>query len=31
VLVDGDGKEIARSTGTFLPSTIRLSDDLGYR
>jgi uncharacterized protein (TIGR00369 family) len=31
VLVDGDGKEIARGTGTFLPSTIRLSDDLGYR
>jgi len=31
VLVDDRGKDVARGTGTFLPSTIRLSDDLGYR
>jgi len=31
VLVDGDGKEIARGTGTFMPSRVPLDERLGYR
>lgn len=31
VLVDDRGKAVARGTGTFLPSTIRLSEEIGYR
>ncbi len=31
VIVDDRGKEIARGTGTFFPSAIRLSEDLGYK
>jgi uncharacterized protein (TIGR00369 family) len=31
VTIDSKGKEIARGTGTFFPSTIRLSEDLGYK
>jgi len=30
VLVDSDGREIARGSGTFMPSTIPLSPDVGY-
>ena len=30
-LVDGDGKEIARGTGTFMPSRVPLDERLGYR
>jgi uncharacterized protein (TIGR00369 family) len=31
VVVDGDGKEIARGSGNFVVSKIRLSADMGYR
>lgn len=31
VLVDGDGREIARGTGTFMPSRVPLDERLGYR
>src|SRR5689334_7260935 len=31
VLVDGDGKEIARGSGTFMPSRVALDARLGYR
>ena len=31
VLVDGDGKEIARGSGTFMPSRVPLDERLGYR
>jgi len=31
VLVDGDAKEIARGTGTFMPSRVPLDERLGYR
>jgi uncharacterized protein (TIGR00369 family) len=31
VLVDERGREIARGSGTFLPSTIELSAKIGYR
>lgn len=31
VLLDGLGKEVARGSGTFLPSTVNLDRDLGYR
>ena len=31
VLVDDRGKAVARGTGTFLPSAIRLTDEIGYR
>jgi len=31
VLIDGDGKEIARGTGTFMPSRVPLDERLGYR
>jgi len=30
-LVDSDGQEIARGSGTFLPSTIALSPEVGYQ
>lgn len=30
VLVDSDGREIARGSGTFMPSTIALSPEVGY-
>jgi uncharacterized protein (TIGR00369 family) len=30
VLVDSDGREIARGTGTFVPSNIPLSPEIGY-
>lgn len=30
ILVDSDGREIARGSGTFVPSTIALSPELGY-
>ncbi len=30
VLVDSNGREIARGSGTFMPSTIPLSPDVGY-
>jgi uncharacterized protein (TIGR00369 family) len=31
VLVDARGREIARGSGTFMPSTIALSEEIGYR
>jgi uncharacterized protein (TIGR00369 family) len=31
VLVDGDGKEIARGSGTFMPSRVALDERVGYR
>lgn len=31
VLLDSRGKEVARGSGTFLPSTVNLDHDLGYR
>ncbi len=31
VVVDGDGKEIARGSGNFVMSKIKLTADLGYR
>jgi uncharacterized protein (TIGR00369 family) len=31
VLSDERGREVARGSGTFLPSTIRLSEEIGYR
>ena len=31
VLVDGEGREIARGTGTFMPSRVPLDERLGYR
>ena len=31
VLEDSRGREIARGSGAFLPSTVRLSEDIGYR
>ena len=31
VVVDGEGKEIARGSGNFVVSKIRLSADMGYR
>ncbi len=31
VLTDDTGKEIARGTGTFMPSKVALTDKLGYR
>jgi uncharacterized protein (TIGR00369 family) len=30
VLLDGRGKEIARGSGTFMPSSIQLGPELGY-
>jgi uncharacterized protein (TIGR00369 family) len=30
-IVDGRGREIARGSGTFMPSSITLSSDIGYR
>jgi uncharacterized protein (TIGR00369 family) len=30
VLVDDRGKPVARGTGTFMPSTTRLTEDIGY-
>ncbi len=30
VLVDANGQEIARGSGTFMPSSIRLSPEVGY-
>src|SRR5215213_10885608 len=30
-LVDADGKEIARGSGTFMPSRVPLDDRVGYR
>jgi uncharacterized protein (TIGR00369 family) len=30
VLLDSSGKEVARGSGTFLPSTVNLDHDLGY-
>jgi acyl-coenzyme A thioesterase PaaI-like protein len=29
-LVDSDGREIARGSGTFMPSNIQLSPEVGY-
>ena len=31
VVVDGDGKEIARGSGNFVTSKIKLTSDIGYR
>jgi uncharacterized protein (TIGR00369 family) len=31
VLLDSRGKEVARGTGSFMPSNIRLGAELGYR
>ena len=31
VLVDGDGREIARGSGTFMPSKVPLDERLGYK
>jgi uncharacterized protein (TIGR00369 family) len=31
VLLDDRGKAVARGTGTFMPSTIPLTDDIGYK
>ena len=31
VLVDDEGREIARGSGTFMPSKVPLEDKLGYR
>ena len=31
VVTDGGGKEIARGSGTFMPSTVPLDEKLGYR
>ena len=31
VLVDGDGREIARGSGTFMPSRVPLDERIGYR
>ena len=31
VLLDSRGKEVARGSGTFMPSSIRLGPELGYR
>src|SRR5215213_9850936 len=31
VLIDSDGKEIARGSGTFMPSRVPLDDRVGYR
>jgi uncharacterized protein (TIGR00369 family) len=31
VLFDSRGKEVARGTGTFMPSSIQLGPELGYR
>ena len=31
VLVDAEGREIARGSGTFMPSRVPLDDRLGYR
>jgi hypothetical protein len=31
VLVDARGREIARGSGTFMPSTRTLAADIGYR
>jgi hypothetical protein len=31
VLTDCDGREIARGTGTFMPSRVTLDERLGYR
>jgi uncharacterized protein (TIGR00369 family) len=31
VLLDSHGKEVARGSGTFMPSAIQLGPDLGYR
>jgi acyl-coenzyme A thioesterase PaaI-like protein len=30
VLTDSDGQEIARGTGTFMPSSTPLSPEIGY-
>jgi uncharacterized protein (TIGR00369 family) len=30
IATDADGREIARGSGTFMPSTTRLSPDIGY-
>lgn len=31
VLMDGRGKEVARGSGSFLPSSVKLDHELGYR
>ena len=31
VLVDGNGREIARGSGTFMPSRVPLDERIGYR
>ena len=31
VIVDSDGKEVARGSGTFMPSRVPLDERLGYR
>jgi len=31
VLLDNRGKEVARGTGTFMPSSMQLGPELGYR
>src|SRR5579859_4427962 len=31
ILQDGRGREVARGSGTFMPSSIQLGPDLGYR
>ena len=31
VIVDAEGRQVARGNGTFMPSRIALSEDIGYR
>lgn len=31
VIVDADGRQVARGNGTFMPSRIALHEDIGYR
>jgi hypothetical protein len=31
VLLDSRGKEVARGSGTFMPSSMQLGRELGYR
>lgn len=31
VIHDSNGKEVGRGSGTFMPSTISLTEDIGYR
>jgi hypothetical protein len=31
ILLDDRGKEVARGSGSFMPSTLALSPEMGYR